>query len=106
MILHFNHSKTRGRHTTLIELALNVVKTIINLECIDGISYGHIVSGKKASGGHRMVTVGKHNGGITILTIRQPGALQTLNVYTDTGESAAIEIKQRLSKKGIQTKDK
>jgi hypothetical protein len=100
---HFNGPKIRGTHTTLIEFAKEVVGIIYPLRCVEGISYGYIKTGKKASGGHKMVTISDWEGAI-LLTIRERGSIQTLNVFTSNSTTTKTEIEKLLTEKKIEVK--
>lgn len=102
---HYGHSKLRGSHTTLIEYAKEVVEVIIPLQCVQGVSYGYITLGKKASGGKKRLIIGEWAGGV-ILYVRQRGSFQTLKVYSNEVKTTIDEIKAALKKAGIEVKDK
>lgn len=87
--------KHRGSHTTVCELAAEVIDIIVKLPEVTGYSPGVLQSGKSVTGGTHRVKIGTFAGGI-LLKVRQSRSVQEVRVFTVDGQAATVAIARGL----------
>ena len=90
-----NGGKRRGGHSTLIDLADEVIGLIEKLSEVTGFSPGHIRVGQSVAGGARKVKIGEATGSL-LLTVRQSMSVQEIRVYGPNLQAAKLEIARKL----------
>lgn len=97
---HANGGKIRGTHTTLIDLASDVVRIVNPIPTVTGISLGFIQAGKGLSRGTRKVKIAKSSSGV-LLTVRQSSSVQELRLFVTDCQDAMLNIARDLRNEGI-----
>ncbi len=93
---HRDGKNIRGTHTTLTDLAAQVVDlalTLANPE-VSGISPGYIQAGK--GGGKRRVKMGIAEDGSLFLTVRQAHTIQELRIYSPDTQKTRLDLARAL----------
>lgn len=97
---HFDGKRSRGSHTSLIDLAKEVVEIADKIPGVTGIAPGYIRNGKAVAGGRQRVRIADEKGGM-LLTVRQAQSVQDLRIYASDMEAAKLELARALRNEGI-----
>lgn len=97
---HRDGKKFRGGHTSLTDLAFEVVRIVERLPKVTGISPDYIELGKNVSGGSRKIKIADERGGI-LLTVRQSRSVQDVWVYSPDIQATKLALARALRDRRI-----
>ncbi|MEI6296900.1 MAG: hypothetical protein WCO84_04625 [bacterium] len=97
---HRYDKKSRGTHTTCIDLTARIHDIAKKVKDIIGISLGTIHCGKGFTGGIQKVKIGEMKGGI-LLTVRQSRSIQEVRVFCADVQIARLALARALRDENI-----
>ncbi|MEF3692103.1 MAG: DUF2103 domain-containing protein [Candidatus Moraniibacteriota bacterium] len=90
---HIQGEKRGGKHTTIIDAAVEVVRYLQSLKQVSRVSPGYIRSGLKGGVKHRIKIIEEQ--GALLLKVRGGISFQEIRVYTSSPEKVQKIIEEK-----------